>query len=192
MNIILLSPNSLKIQNSLCHYISITLMCSLQAAILGGIHFISPTACFLSPAPTHMYTHTYTQKKGCSSNLAKGTIKEQHICSLGLGGNRVSLRGSSVPSSCPIWITVWSCSSVLLERASRVKEETTPESPPHCKEIKPVNPRGINPAYSSEGLRLKLHYFDHLMRRLNSQENTLILGKDWRQKGEEPDRGSGG
>ena len=63
MNIILLSPNSLKIQNSLCHSISITFMCSLQSAILGGIHFISPTACFLSPTPTHMYTHTHTLRK---------------------------------------------------------------------------------------------------------------------------------
>ena len=103
MNIILLSPNSLKIQNSLCHSISIPLMCSLQSALLGGTHFISPIACFLSPTPTHMYTHTHThtQKKGCSSNLAKGTIKEQHICSLGLGGNRVSLRGVIIPFLLP-------------------------------------------------------------------------------------------
>ena len=36
----------------------------------------------------------------------------------------------------------------------------------------------INPEYSLEGLMLKLHYFDHLMQRLNSLENTLILGKD--------------
>ena len=60
--------------------------------------------------------------------------------------------------------------------------EKTPESPLDCK-IKPVNPKG-NPEYSLEGLMLKLRlqYFDHLMRK-----NWLIgkdpdSGKDWRQE----------
>ena len=37
----------------------------------------------------------------------------------------------------------------------------------------------INPKYSLEGLmlKLKLQYFGHLMRRANSLENTLMLGK---------------
>ena len=37
----------------------------------------------------------------------------------------------------------------------------------------------INPEYSSEGLmlKLKLQYFGHLMRRANSLEKTLMLGK---------------
>ena len=37
----------------------------------------------------------------------------------------------------------------------------------------------ISPEYSLEGLmlKLKLQYFDHLMRRTNSFEKTLILGK---------------
>ena len=37
----------------------------------------------------------------------------------------------------------------------------------------------INPEYSLEGLilKLKLQYFDHLMRRANSFEKTLRLGK---------------
>ena len=37
----------------------------------------------------------------------------------------------------------------------------------------------ISPEYSSEGLilRLKLHYFGHLMRRTDSLEKTLMLGK---------------
>ena len=35
----------------------------------------------------------------------------------------------------------------------------------------------INPAYSLEGLMLKLQYFGHLMQRLNSPEKTLMLGK---------------
>ena len=35
----------------------------------------------------------------------------------------------------------------------------------------------INPEYSLEGLMLKLQYFDHLMRKANSLEKTLMLGK---------------
>ena len=35
----------------------------------------------------------------------------------------------------------------------------------------------INPAYSLERLKLKLQYFGHLMRRTNSLEKTLMLGK---------------
>jgi len=37
----------------------------------------------------------------------------------------------------------------------------------------------ISPAYSLEGLmlKLKLQYFGHLMQRANSLEKTLILGK---------------
>ena len=48
-----------------------------------------------------------------------------------------------------------------------------------CKEIKLVNPKGNQPEYSLEGLilKLKLQYFGHLMRRADSLENTLMLGK---------------
>ena len=35
----------------------------------------------------------------------------------------------------------------------------------------------INPEYSLEGLMLKLQYFGHQMRRTNSLEKTLIMGK---------------
>ena len=45
------------------------------------------------------------------------------------------------------------------------------------KEIKSVTLKEINPDYSLEGLMLKLQYFDHLMKRPNSLEKTLILGK---------------
>ena len=46
------------------------------------------------------------------------------------------------------------------------------------KEIQPVHTKG-NPEYSLEGLilKLKLQYFDHLMRRTDSLEKTLMLGK---------------
>ena len=53
------------------------------------------------------------------------------------------------------------------------------ESPLDSKEIKPINPKGINPEYSLEGLmlKLKLQYFGHLMRRADLLEKTLMLGK---------------
>jgi len=57
--------------------------------------------------------------------------------------------------------------------------EKTLESPLDSKEIKPVNPKEINPEYSLEGLlvKLKLQYFGHLMQRADSLEKTLTLGK---------------
>ena len=57
--------------------------------------------------------------------------------------------------------------------------EKTLESPLYCKEIKPVNPKGIGPEYSLEGLmpKLKFQYFGSLMRRTDSLEKTLMLGK---------------
>ena len=60
------------------------------------------------------------------------------------------------------------------------------ESPLDCKEIKPVNPKGINPEYSLEGLmlKLKLQYFGHLMRRAGPLEKTLMLGKTEGRKGD--------
>ena len=52
-------------------------------------------------------------------------------------------------------------------------------SPLDSKEIKPVNPKEINPEFSLEGLmlKLKLQYFGHLIRRTDSLEKTLMLGK---------------
>ena len=55
--------------------------------------------------------------------------------------------------------------------------EKTLESALDSKEIKPANLKEINPEYSLEGLKLKLQYFGHLMRRASSLEKTLILGK---------------
>ena len=51
-------------------------------------------------------------------------------------------------------------------------------SPLDCKDIKPVNLKGNSPEYSLERLmlKLKLQYFGHLMRRVDSLENTLMLG----------------
>ena len=57
--------------------------------------------------------------------------------------------------------------------------EKTLESPLDCKEIQSVHLKEISPEYSLEGLmlKLKLQYFDHLMRRTDSLEKTLMLGK---------------
>ena len=56
--------------------------------------------------------------------------------------------------------------------------EKTLESPLDCK-IKPVNRKGNQPEYSLEGLmiKLKLQHIGHLMRRADSLEKTLMLGK---------------
>ena len=56
--------------------------------------------------------------------------------------------------------------------------EKTPESPLDCKEIQPVHPRDQSWVCSLEGLKLKLklQYCDHLMRRVDSLEKTLMLG----------------
>ena len=51
-------------------------------------------------------------------------------------------------------------------------------SPLDCKEIQPVHPKGDQSWCSLEGLmlKLKLQYFDHLIRRVDSLEKTLMLG----------------
>ena len=48
-----------------------------------------------------------------------------------------------------------------------------------CNEIQAVHPKGISPGCSLEGLKLKLklQYFGHLMRTVDSLEKTLMLGK---------------
>ena len=57
--------------------------------------------------------------------------------------------------------------------------EKTLESPLDSKEIQPSILKEISPEYSLEGLmlKLKLQYFVHLMRRADSLEKTLMLGK---------------
>ena len=54
--------------------------------------------------------------------------------------------------------------------------EKTLESPLDCKQIQPVHSKGDRPGISLEGmmLKLKLQYFGHLMRRVNSLEKTLM------------------
>ena len=56
--------------------------------------------------------------------------------------------------------------------------EKTLESPLDSKELKPVNPKEINPEYSLEGLMLELQSFGNLVGRADSLEKTLMLGKE--------------
>ena len=62
--------------------------------------------------------------------------------------------------------------------------EKTLESPLDCKEIQPVHLKEISPGISLEGmmLKLKLQYFGHLMRRVDSLEKTVDAGRDWGQE----------
>ena len=56
--------------------------------------------------------------------------------------------------------------------------EKTLGSPLDCKEIQPVHSEGDQPWISLEGmmLKLKLQYFGHLTRRVDSLEKTVMLG----------------
>ena len=56
--------------------------------------------------------------------------------------------------------------------------EKTLEGPLDCKRSKQSILKEINPGITLEGmmLKLKLQYFGHLMRRVDSLEKTLMLG----------------
>ena len=56
--------------------------------------------------------------------------------------------------------------------------EKTLESPLDCKEIQPVHSEGYQPwdFFGRNDIKLKLQYFGHLMRRVDSLEKTLMLG----------------
>ena len=56
--------------------------------------------------------------------------------------------------------------------------EKTLESPLDCKQIQPVHPKGDQSWVFTEGLmlKLKLQYFGHLMRKVDSLEKTVMLG----------------
>ena len=57
--------------------------------------------------------------------------------------------------------------------------EKTLKRPLGSKEIEPITLKKINLEHSLEGLmlKLKLQYFGHLMRRTDSLEKTLMLGR---------------
>ena len=50
------------------------------------------------------------------------------------------------------------------------------ESPLDCREIQPVDPKGDQRSLEGLMLKLKLQYFGHLMRRVDSLEKILMLG----------------
>ena len=56
--------------------------------------------------------------------------------------------------------------------------EKTLESPLDCKEMQPVHSEGDQPwdFFGRNDLKLKLQYFGHLMRRVDSLEKTLMPG----------------
>ena len=62
--------------------------------------------------------------------------------------------------------------------------EKTLESPLDCKEIQPVHSEGDQPwdFFGRMMLKLKLQYFGHLMRRVDSLEKTDAW-RDWGQEG---------
>ena len=74
--------------------------------------------------------------------------------------------------------------------------EKTLESPLDCKEINQSILKEISPEYSLDRLmlKLKLQYFGHLMRRTDSLEKTLMLGKieDRRRRGQQRMKGLDG
>ena len=59
--------------------------------------------------------------------------------------------------------------------------EKTLESPLDCKEIQPVHSKGDQSLVfiGRTDVKMKLQYFGHLMRRVNSLEKTLMLGGIW-------------
>ena len=56
--------------------------------------------------------------------------------------------------------------------------EKTHESPSECNEFQPVHSGGDEPwdFFGRNDAKLKLQYFGHLMRRVDSMEKTLMLG----------------
>ena len=83
-------------------------------------------------------------------------------------------------------IVMYRCESLTIEKAEhqeidvfKLVLEKTLESPWTARRSKQSILKEINPAYSLEGLiqKLKLQYFGHLMRRADSLEKTLMLGK---------------
>jgi len=62
--------------------------------------------------------------------------------------------------------------------------EKTLENLLDCKEIQPVHSKDISPGHSLEGkmLKLKLQYFGHLMRRVDSLEKTMLGGTGGRRR----------
>ena len=81
-------------------------------------------------------------------------------------------------------VVMYGCESCTVKKAEHQRIDAfglwcwTLESPLDCKVIQTVHSEGDQPGISLEGmiLKLKLQYFGHLMRRVDSLEKTLMLG----------------
>ena len=84
-------------------------------------------------------------------------------------------------------VVMYGCGSWTIKKAEHQRIdhfwttvlEKTLESPLDCKEIQPVHPKGDQSwvFFGRTDVKLKLQYFGHLMRRVDSLEKTLMLGK---------------
>ena len=92
-------------------------------------------------------------------------------------------------------VVMYGCESWTLEKAESRRTDVFKLwcwrrllNPLDCKEIKPVNPKEINPDYSLERLMLKLtlQYSGQLIRRTDSLGKTLMLTKiEGRRRGQQ-------
>ena len=105
-------------------------------------------------------------------------LKRHYFANKGLSGQGYGF------SSSHVWMWELDCEESWVPKNWcfwTVVLEKTLESPLDCKEIQPVHHKDISPGCSLEGLmlKLKLQYFGHLMRRVDSLAKTPILGGIW-------------
>ena len=102
--------------------------------------------------------------------FSNGSVRKESTCNAGDTGDAGSILGQEDPL---VKAESWRIDAFELWCWR------TLESPLDCKEIKQSILKEISPEYPLEGLmlKLKLQYFDHLMRRTDSLEKTLMLGK---------------
>ena len=76
-----------------------------------------------------------------------------------------------------IALTRWTLVGKVMSLLLNVVLEKTLESPLNCKEIQPVHSEGDQPwdFFVRNDAKLKLQYFGHLMRRVDSLGKTLML-----------------
>ena len=82
-------------------------------------------------------------------------------------------------------VVVYGCESWTVKKAECQRIDafelwcwTRLESPLDCKEVQPIHSEGDQPwdVFGRNDAKLKLQYFGHLMRRVDSLEKTLMLG----------------
>ena len=127
-------------------------------------------------------------------NNLDNILKSRDIANRGPSSQGYGFSSSHV--GCESWTTPDLGYDSIHKSSPHVVLEKTLEGPLDCKELQPVHPKGDDPEYSLEGLmlKLKLHYFGHLMRRADSFEKTLMLGKieGRRRRGQQSMRWLGG